>query len=286
MWKKVMKTAGLLLLLSGLMTGCSHTEKQQEKTEPGNGEGTQQGEEPIRAVYLTNQTDCRLFINLENDAPFFGTVPDEIYDEKDEKITPEKMQNGDVYDIYGDQIMLNSYPGQYPGITKLERVEEQNQEYIEKYGDLLNQFCPEPDTSQPPELSVSYRQPEAVVTAAVTRGGYNWTKETEEGEPIGEIADTAHILEWGEDLTGITLSEETDFTLVFTYEPQSVEVKRWPESERREAGSSQIFPEGEPVQAKETKEGFAFRGTAGNVYQISGTWEEGTVDFGFYTASK
>ena len=53
-------------------------------------------------------------------------------------MTEADMQDGDVYLIYGDDIMLESFPGQYPGITKLVRKEQGNQEKADQYRQQLS----------------------------------------------------------------------------------------------------------------------------------------------------
>lgn len=293
------KTGAVVMLSAFLMTGCTNdkeSQKQNDAQKDIQKEEVQQSadlgttvnteEEVISAVLLLGNTGEELFVDIENDNPFFGTIPEEILDENGDLITADEMNSGDVYLVYGNQIMTQSYPAQYPGIEKLVRQESANQEYIEKYQQLLEQFCPEPDMTQPPELSVDYRQPDALVTAAVNRGGYQWTVQREDGEAESVIADSAHVLDWGELLTEIQLMEETEMELVFAYNPQSVEVKRWPQKERRELRSLDVFSEGELVEIQENEEGFAFYAEPGYVYQITGTWEEGTAEYGFCTISK
>lgn len=296
---KIWKTGMLAILSALLFTGCAaggeakeqdsakeDTQKKEEQQAGDFGVASDTEEEVFRAVLLLSNTGEELFVDIENDNPFFGTIPEEILDENGDAITADKMNSGDVYLVYGNQVMTRSYPAQYPGIEKLVRQESANQEYIEKYQQLLEQFCPEPDTTQPPELSVDYRQPDALVTAAVNRGGYQWTVQKEDGETESVIADSAHVLDWGELLTEIQLMEETEMELVFTYNPQSVEVKRWPQKERRELRSLDVFQEGELVETQENEEGFAFYAEPGYVYQIIGTWEEGTAEYGFCTTSR
>ena len=58
---------------------------------------------------------------------------DKLTDENGKKLTEEDMTDGDVYLIYGDSIMLESFPGQYPGITKMVRKEQGNQEKADQY---------------------------------------------------------------------------------------------------------------------------------------------------------
>ena len=80
------------------------------------------GEKPMTAVYF--HTD---------DNSWYFAIPDKLTDENGKKLTEEDMTDGDVYLIYGDGIMLQSFPGQYPGITKMVRKEQGNQEKADHY---------------------------------------------------------------------------------------------------------------------------------------------------------
>src|SRR5699024_3474211 len=104
-------------------TSQSNTETQDSQTVAGS-ETAQEtdAQEAMRAVYLENGNG-NMFVSIEQETPFTGTLPEDISDEDGNAITADDLNNGDVVDIYGDGIMLNSYPGQYPGISKLVRVE-------------------------------------------------------------------------------------------------------------------------------------------------------------------
>lgn len=301
--RKAMMILGLTALLAASGCGQGETDTGEadknaaaaqtdtEEQETGSGEESgqedaDQTQEPLRAVYLKNDVG-ELFVALEQGTPFTGTIPDEILDEEGNRIAREELQSGDVLDVYGSGVMTNSYPGQYSGITKLVRVEQANQEDVDEYQELLDQFFPEPDTTQPPELSVTYRQPEAVVTAACMRGGYEWTYTDENGESVGSIADSSHVLTW-ENLPWLQMTEATEMTMVFTYEPDQAAVVRWEKDDQMEAQrpDSTAVSEGEPVRVDETEEGFVFTAEPGYIYQVTGTWPEGNVEYGFGTAEE
>ena len=79
----------------------------------------------MQAVYLKKEDGNNIFVELENDMPFTGKIPqEELYDENGEKITEQDLNSGDVVNIYGNGIMAESYPAQYHGITKIERTEQ------------------------------------------------------------------------------------------------------------------------------------------------------------------
>lgn len=96
------------------------------------------GEKPMTAVYFQADDGSWYFADLDTDTIFSGTIPDKLTDENGKKMTEADMQDGDVYLIYGDDIMLESFPGQYPGITKLVRKEQGNQEKADQYRQQLS----------------------------------------------------------------------------------------------------------------------------------------------------
>ena len=90
------------------------------------------GEKPMTAVYFHTDDNSWYFADLDTDTIFSG-----------KKLTEEDMTDGDVYLIYGDSIMLESFPGQYPGITKMVRKEQGNQEKADHYRkELLSMMRP------------------------------------------------------------------------------------------------------------------------------------------------
>ena len=111
----------------------------------------------MQAVYLEKEDGNSIFVNLEAEYPFHGTVPeDAVYDESGKKIMPDDLNNGDVVDIYGNGMIAESYPAQYHGITEIRRTEQANQEYIGQYGHYLDELFIEKDPSERPYLNVCY----------------------------------------------------------------------------------------------------------------------------------
>lgn len=69
----------------------------------------------------------------------------------------------------GDGIMLNSYPGQYPGISRIMRISGGTEADAEKFDEELSRILPEKDPSEIPFLNLCYTQPNAQVTAMATQ---------------------------------------------------------------------------------------------------------------------
>lgn len=280
--------AFLCLVLSLSLMGCSGKDQPQAGTAASDVSGgqtvtdTQTQQEAIKAVYLKNDQGS-LFIDLSQGSPFTGSLPQDITDGDGSAISSDDLNSGDVVEVYGNGIMLNSYPGQYPGITRIVRVEKENKDYVEKYGELLNQFFPEPDMSNPPELSLNYTQSDAVVTAVCDRFGYTWTYTGENGETEGIAVDSEHVLQ-SDGLVTFNLEGETVMTVVSAYEPERVTVTRWPQDARD--GSKDVVPDGEKVDVESAREGLTFTAWPGYIYEVIGQWPEGEATYGFEAVEK
>ena len=242
----------------------------------------------MQAVYLKKGDGNNIFVELENDMPFTGKIPqEELYDENGEKITEQDLNNGDVLNIYGNGIMAQSYPGQYNGISKIERTEQENQEYIEEYSHFLDEFFVEKEPSQRPELNVCYTDDLAAVTVMIPEAlGYTWTYE-ENGEGNTITTDAPHILQTNP--TEVTkLSEPMKMELMFDVKPESVQILSWEDSLLGQyQDSADQIPDGTPVEIQENEEGNPeFTAQPGCVYLVQGQWENGTADYGFWTPSE
>lgn len=242
----------------------------------------------MQAVYLKKEDGNNIFVELENDMPFTGKIPqEELYDENGEKITEQDLNNGDVLNIYGNGIMAQSYPGQYNGISKIERTEQENQEYIEEYSHFLDEFFVEKEPSQRPELNVCYTDDLAAVTVMIPEAlGYTWTYE-ENGESNTITTDAPHILQTNP--TEVTkLSEPMKMELMFDAKPESVQILSWEDSLLGQyQDSTDQIPDGTPVEIQENEEGNPeFTAQPGCVYLVQGQWENGTADYGFWTPSE
>ena len=224
-----------------------------------------------------------LFVDTRNQTPFTGPLEGSITDEQGEELEPWELENGDVVKIYGNGIMTMSYPGQYPGITKIVRIQKQNQELLEQYGELLKQFSYQEEASALPFLNLEYSQPQAVVTAAVnTTGGYRWEYENEAGETVSETTDAAFILQWNE-YEEIKIPEHTDVKLVFSKEPEEITVTRYESSMQAQTEVSEAEQHGEAVTVTKEEEGSVLQAEPGYIYSVKAKWDNGEAEYGFQT---
>ena len=233
----------------------------------------------VIAMYIPFGDGGHIFAG-EQAGVFTATFPDEIYDAEGNKITKEQLVKGNVVKIYGNGMMLESYPGQYPGITRMEVVEEGKPGDADVYQDVIDEIYQEPDPAEPPSLNVEYTDSLAIVTVMTGRGGYEWVYTDEDGLSNAVVADAAHVLDWKE-IADIVIDGSVDLTLYFSSEPQEVEAVRYDSSL---AGKAQENPQGEKISVEKKGGKFTISGvTPGYIYNVTGIWENGKADYGFIT---
>lgn len=257
------------------MRGGSNPDKKNEEEETA-----------IIAMYMPYGENGYILVG-EEAGVFTVTAPQEMYEVYDingNKIAINQLVKGNIIKIYGDGIMAESYPGQYPGVSRMEVIEEGKPSDADQYQEIVNEIYTEPDPAEPPTLQVDYVNALAAVSILANRGGYEWVYMDKDGLSNAVVADSQHVLDWGDLLIDIILTEPIDLTLSFSDKPQSVEVVRYDSSLM---GKAQDMPEGESVAVVEKDGEFVMEGVEGNyVYEVTGIWENGRATYGFLTVQK
>ena len=279
---------GVLLVTLVILAAANMLRSQFSSEEPQE-ENQVQGEYALKAVYLEKEDGNSIFVNLTEEYPFDGNIPEgELYDEDGEKITQEDLNSGDVLNIWGNGVIAESYPAQYNGITKMERTEQSNQKYIHQYGHYLEELFVEKDPSELPYLNVCYRDELADAAVMIPDPlSYTWTYTDESGESRTVTTDGAHVLHT-EPVEVKKISEPMTMELYFDEVPESVELLVWDDTLLGQyQDSADQIPEGTAVEVTKSGKGnLEFNAQPGSVYLVQGQWDQGTVEYGFWVPSE
>lgn len=272
--------AAVIAAFAVTVTACGQkAEKPKTAEEPQTKNLSEEGE-TINGIYLIYGEEEEYYIFAdENKSLFHAEIPeDHLFDEDGNKITKEELNQGDTLAIYGDGIMLESYPGRYPGVTKMERVKKGDAETAKEYEELIAQIYQAPDPSQIPYLDIENKQELAIVTTSIQSGGYTWSYTEENGEKQTVTTDAAHVLDWDYTETALKCdTKDKDLKLMFSKSPKSVKVTRWDDTATVEDAS-----DGETVTVElDKKEAVLKNAVPGSVYEVQAEWEQGTVIYGF-----
>lgn len=241
----------------------------------------------MRAMTLADAQGNLYYVDVNVGTFFTAPIPEDLTDAEGNPLTPDAIKAGCVVDIYGNGMMLESYPGQYPGTSKMVLVKEGTAEDAAPWQYLVDEISMPADPSEPPYMNAEYRTDLAAVSMVLTRGGYGWSYVDENGKTQHTLADSSHILAWPE-LNDIRIDESIahglPLHLVSSYKPQSVTVTRFPlDAWHKDASAEAELLPGENVEVQDTDEGYTITAEAGYVYLVEAAWEEGNAEFGFYT---
>lgn len=241
-----------------------------------------------RAMYVPFGEGSYVMVDQEQNHVFTVTMPKKIYGLSGEKITPDQLQKGNILAITGDGERLLTFPEQYPGVTKIRVVEEGAPQDADQYQHIVDRLYSEPDPSEPPSLRITYTTKLDVYPTKlaycvfVIRGGYQWSWISDEatGEKQSDIACGPHILEWDK-INEADLAKTEQMKLLFSKQPDSVQVERWPESQKGNPSA-----ESERVEVRQKDDSWFIDGEPGYIYGIYGTWADGNVEYALVTKLK
>lgn len=234
-------------------------------------------EKPIEAMYIPAGEDRYLMIGEGTGNVFTITMPENIQDKNGKKISAKDLKRGDIVAIYGDGIMMESYPGQYPGVSKIKVVKKGKASDADSYQEILDEFWPEKDPAELPYLNVGYRTSYGEISATALRGGYSWSYADKDGVEQNENADSSAVTRW-KDLPVMNIDKTTDMKLYFDTKPEKVTVT---------AFSAELSGAGDPGTGAEAeteeKDGMYILKDAQKdmIYLIHGEWGNGWAEFGF-----
>lgn len=284
--KRMLSLGIAVVVLSVSMYGCGQSEKKDGT--PSDSSAGMETESDSRsseqmentAMYVPyGDQDGYVMIDQNTDAVFTVSMPEEIYDSEGNRITQSDLKKGNILKITGNGIMLESYPGQYPGVTRIDVEKAGTPSDADQYQEVIDQIWQEPDSSQIPFLNVEYTTDLAAVSAAASVGSYEWKYPAEDGTVNQQKAEEPAITQWTE-LIDIRTEEPVELNLVFSQTPVKVTVLRWPETEK---GKTEIA-EGEDVPVQESGEQGSYvltQAEPGWMYLVKSEWENGYAEYGF-----
>lgn len=284
--------ASLMLVLPGCAGGTSDSPGKPDAVGNRSADSTgdpSQGDVVSTAMVAYANGDEVLFVDQETQTPYIPTDLDDATIIVDGQQTDEDaLVAGNIVQVTGNGIMLESYPGQYPGITKVEVVETGSPADAEQYADIVDTVFAAPDQSQVPVGSLSYKTDQADVSVVLNPYDFDWQWQTDDGqtstsEVDGFAADGNGTL--NETLGDARISGAVDAFVAFSVNPTSVEIERQPLAQ---GDTPKIDPQGEGEDVPYTlgDDGtVALRIEPNYLYEVNATFPQGEADYAFYTMS-
>lgn len=303
------KLTGILMavcLTAALIAGCGQkagrentqtTDNQSAAQTAGNQRetGDLSGDEVSAAqhcILLAGKKGTWLLADRDNGTVFTTSIPSDLTDNDGKKITSEILKAGDYVDVYGDGIMLESYPGQYPGVSKMVVTGEGTTDEVKQYQDVIDMVFAEPDTSTVPSVGVVYSSSLGQTMSLMSGpGNYTWATSSGDSETGSSKDETvaacgSAVMQW-ENLEKMSMDAgKTDFTISCDLTPTKVTVRRWNSDKYPASVDDDLDALAEEVNVEKSADGeFVVKDVEpGYVYEVTVSWEYGDAQYGFMTS--
>lgn len=278
--------ATIALLIAGALAlaGCSSPAPSPSAPASGDTGADTSGTESTALVVFANGNDV-LFVDQHTETPYFPTIPAEGITALDGSvITADDLEVGNVVAVTGNDIMLESYPGQYPGITSIRVIQKGDPSDAEQYSSIVDQVFAPVDPTSTPTGSVSYRTDMANTTLLLEPYSYQWASGADGQDVVaadGWFADDNGLI--AEGTPDAIIAEATEATAAFDRGFQSLEVNRWPLSADSDGRKHMdLTAPQQPVDHTTEESGTAaFTIEPGYAYSLSVKFANGEASFAF-----
>lgn len=275
--------AALMAAAALALAGCTSPATSSGAAMPDESDTDTAATESTALVVFANGNDV-LFVDENTETPYFPTIPAEGITGLDgSTITVDDLAVGNVVAVEGNGIMLESYPGQYPGITSIRVIEQGNPSDAEAYSAIVDEVFAPVDPASPPTGSVSYRTDMANTTLMLEPYSYQWSN-GEGPAPValdGWFADENGLI--AESTPDAIIAEATEATATFDRSFQSLQVNRWPLTADSDGQAHMDLTAAEqPVDHATEESGTAtFTIKPGYAYGLYVTFANGDASFAF-----
>lgn len=242
--------------------------------------------EASQAIVLHVEDGTALFADKDTQSVYVPGLPEgQIFGLDGEAIAADQLQPGNIVEVIGNGIMLESYPGQYPGITRIVVVEEGTPENIAAYQDVIAQVFAPSDPYTVALGHVAYTTDQASVSVALDPVSSMW--DSADGFRIaqdGAVYDANGVLL--DAVADARISAAMQATVGFDKSLADIQVTVRPLSKTAD-GKMQVDPGNTDIQpidvemtgAKEA----VFTMEPGQLYTINGFFDNGSATYSFYT---
>jgi len=276
-------------------TGQSASQTESQTADNPSETGDVSGEENSAAqhcILLAGKNGTWLLADRDNGTVFTTEIPSDLTDESGKKVSSDTLKAADYVDVYGDGIMLQSYPGQYPGVSKMVITGEGSTDELKQYQDVIDMVFAEPDASEVPSAGVVYSSSLGQTMSLMSGpANYTWTapasdSETDSSEDNTVTACGSAVLQW-ESLEKMAMDPgKTDFIVSCDLAPDQVTVRRWSADQYPAGADDDYDASAEAVTVEKNDDGeYVIKDVEpGYVYEVTIDWQYGNAQYGFVTA--
>lgn len=217
-------------LALGLLCSCSQAAQE------GSSSGASTPEDATNTAMVAYANEGQfLFVDQDTQTPYIPTdLERATITSGGQQIEPSQLEAGNVVLVTGDGIMMESYPGQYPNIFKVEVLEKGSPADAEQYSELVSEIFAPADPAQVPTGSLSYTTDLAQVSVVLNPVSWEWSYPATDTSAAGVSSSDNAQMPWStdgklaSDVSDARIPQQLNATATFSAKPDSVSVQRMP----------------------------------------------------------
>lgn len=259
-----------LFVLLLILFGCSTEKNDDEVTN--------------ESVVLYVKDGAVLFADIETEAVYFPYIPEGgLFSQEGEKIDVSELVPGDIVSVVGNGIMAESYPAQYPGITRIDVIGFDDA-LVSQYDYIIARVFAEDDPDEVPTAQVEYTiEDVGSITVALEAFSYMITGS---GDP--QVSDGSCLAEDGTVLEGVpdmVINDTNEVTVSFSRDIDEASVMCIPLDEVQGKGLVADSNNAYGIVFDKASSSLTFDVNAGHLYTLDVSFENGEASYSFVVKS-
>lgn len=259
-----------LFVLLLILFGCSTEKNDDEVTN--------------ESVVLYVKDGAVLLADIETEAVYFPYIPEGgLFSQEGEKIDVSELVPGDIVSVVGNGIMAESYPAQYPGITRIDVIGFDDA-LVSQYDYIIARVFAEDDPDEVPTAQVEYTIEDiGSITVALEAFSYMIT-----GSSDPQVSDGSCLAEDGTVLEGVpdmVINDTNEVTVSFSRDIDEASVMCIPLDEVQGKGLVADSNNAYSIVFDKASSSLTFDVNAGHLYTLDVSFENGEASYSFVVKS-
>ncbi len=259
-----------LFVLLLILFGCSTEKNDDEVTN--------------ESVVLYVKDGAVLLADIETEAVYFPYIPEGgLFSQEGEKIDVSELVPGDIVSVVGNGIMAESYPAQYPGITRIDVIGFDDA-LVSQYDYIIARVFAEDDPDEVPTAQVEYTiEDVGSITVALEAFSYMITGS---GDP--QVSDGSCLAEDGTVLEGVpdmVINDTNEVMVSFSRDIDEASVMCIPLDEVQGKGLVADSNNAYGIVFDKASSSLTFDVNAGHLYTLDVSFENGEASYSFVVKS-
>lgn len=246
----------------------------------GCGQPAQEEEISDESIVLYVKDDTVLMADIQTEAVYFPFIPEgALFAQNGDAIEAADLVPGDIVVVTGNGAMAESYPAQYPGITRIQVIGFDDSS-LSQYDYIVSRVFAEADPNEVPSASIEY-DVEDIGNITVAVDAYAYTIEGTDGTIAADGAFASAEGVVFEGVPDMVISDTDHATVSFTADVTEAVVTCIPTADVPDVGLVADLPSGYSIPFELDPSSLSLTVEPGHLYNLLVRFDNGEASYAF-----